>query len=622
MSHPDDDGPSVVRDSDGVGRRRALTDRHLDLESNNPLALASQQLPGNQEQLAKHQEGQFEWLLSIPASSFAKGPGCTKVGDEHDDEALRRSRKKLYFGCNLVHRTSRPERASGHDGKAANMYTLLATPIKEVAMEGRVETQEAETMSANQLPQSEAAVGVAETRVEEPDAAQTVETTQDAEPKAEAVAENLGASPPSRPTSRIEDSVEALDKLEEDIEALTEAVQAPAQASKPEATKTTPLRRTGSVKPSSSTSKSSSVQRSSSVRKPASADAEKGTGGATPGTTSRKPLAKSSKPPTVPAFELPGEAVARRLKEQREARRSQQITPEQAAAVAAAYSPSRPHVKSTKPPTRPTFELPGEAISRKKREAHQAKLRAQEEEERKRREFKARPIRASLTPSSVPRETRASLARLEKQRQAEGSADSTTTTTTAKKRQSMTAAPPATSTSASTTRGRGSAADPGKQAAGAASRATSVSTASGSIRSGGKRSTVSAEEVAQQKQRGKEIFARENGYAAERERERREREQTAKAAREAAAARSRELSRKWAEKQQAKKEKEKEKTKAKAGGEETGGGESAGKGKGDEQVKVEEEAKGEKKGEVNGEAKEEATEDVKVTEAEMAATAA
>ena len=92
------------------------------------------------------------------------------------------------------------------------------------------------------------------------------------------------------------------------------------------------------------------------------------------------------------------------------------------------------------------------------------------------------------------------------------------------------------------------------------SRATSTST--GSIHGGGvgassvisvsKRSTVSAEDQVQQKVRGREIFSRDNGIAAERERERRDREAAAKAARQDAAERSRQLSREWAEKQKAK----------------------------------------------------------------------
>ena len=63
---------------------------------------------------------------------------------------------------------------------------------------------------------------------------------------------------------------------------------------------------------------------------------------------------------------------------------------------------------------------------------------------------------------------------------------------------------------------------------------------------------VSAEDAAQQKVRGREIFSRDNNsFTAERERERREREQAAKLARQEAAERSRALGREWKERQAA-----------------------------------------------------------------------
>jgi hypothetical protein len=520
--------------------------------------LASLQLPGAQEQLSKHQEGQFEWLLSVPVKASGK-QGRSEVDFEGGSE-LRQGSKKLYFGCNLVHCKTQSGTSLGKDKNPANVYTLLATGVEEefaMAAAGGIEV------------------------------ASPLQPALDAE--VDGTVDRLLVPQPARPLSRIEDSVEELDKLEEQLEAIHEVAQlgrvAPpktpkstAQDTTVRATSSTPLKRATSVKEGANTVKGKAVARSSSVRKPTSTSASEEDKSADTGigeTSARKvprpasllppkPPARSSKPPTVPTFELPGEAVARRLKEQREARRSQHISPEQAATVAATYSPSKPHVKSTKPPTRPTFELPGEAISRRKREAHEAKLRAQEEEERKRREFKARPIRANLAPSSTPRETLASLAR--QQRMAGGSCDSTSTTTptpAAKKRQSMvpsvsSLSSKAASSSTQPARERGRDNQPQKQAS---SRGTSTST--NSINGGGsesvsssKRSTVSAEDVQQQKLKGKEIFAKDNSYTAERERERRDREEAAKLARQEAAERSRQLSREWAEKQRARKERE------------------------------------------------------------------
>lgn len=109
-------------------------------------------------------------------------------------------------------------------------------------------------------------------------------------------------------------------------------------------------------------------------------------------TPSRRPVSllppsytvKSSKPVTKASFELPGEAISRRIKEQREARQARKEASEENAVIV--RSVSGPQVKSTKPLTVSNFELPGEAISRRKKEALDARLKAEEEQERKRRE--------------------------------------------------------------------------------------------------------------------------------------------------------------------------------------------------------------------------------------------
>ncbi|KAF4123751.1 hypothetical protein GMORB2_6452 [Geosmithia morbida] len=246
---------------------------------------------------------------------------------------------------------------------------------------------------------------------------------------------------------------------------------------------------------------------------------------------------KSTKPLTVPKFELPGEAIARRLKEQREARQAQQAEAQRAQAA----PPTR--TRSTKPLTRPTFELPGEAISRRKREEREAKLKAQEEEERKRREFKARPIRNSLTPGSLPRETVTSRARTSKFSSEESPKDQEPRRDTKwLSPANATGRLPATGSGTNSRpqlRGRNSMATLGEIASRTPSASTGISD---------KRSSVSAEDAAQMRARGKEIYARDNSITMDRERERREREALARTAREEAAERSRAASREWAEK--------------------------------------------------------------------------
>jgi hypothetical protein len=610
--------------------------------SDNPPALASQHLPSTREQLSKLQQGQFEWLLSVPVKTSAQWRGPR--GDSHGDAELRQGEKTLYFGCNLVQRRSRSGSAHGKGGKPTDVYTLLATRIE--AVEGLMMDIAGEGKQTGAAPADQHSG----TRLTEPR-----EGGLDV-PRSPQLA--VGSREHSRPVSRIEDSVEALDKLEEEIEALAEMAHlervlspeaANARKQNKGGAKTTAPKRAASVRTGANSGRGKPMQRSSSMRNKAAStpSAQEDEKTAVSGSGARrvprptsllppKPPARSNKPPTVSKFQLPGEAVARRLKEQREQRRSQQISSEDAAALAAAYSPAKPHFKSTKPPTVPTFELPGEAVARRLKEQREQRrsqqvssedapysppkpshakasfksptrptlehpspakpARPQDDEERKRREFKARPYRGSQAPSTVPRETLASLARqkLRQQQQSEGSSDSVMATTVAttpagssKKRHSFN--PASTSASrpsdnsnnnnntdntatASSPRGRGPAVpDPSDPTTRhphephnpSSSRATSASTGStrSSIHSAGKhhhqRSTPSTLDEAQQQQQhkklsGREVFARDGAYAAERERERRAREEAAKVARREAAERSRMLSREWAERQKVK----------------------------------------------------------------------
>ncbi|KAK3904607.1 hypothetical protein C8A05DRAFT_13535 [Staphylotrichum tortipilum] len=578
----------------------------LDNTNTNALSLASQHIASTREQLSKHQQGQFEWLLSVPlppssTSTAGAAKGRRPRSDSHSDAELRHHSEEetLYFGCNLVRRRSQSGGSLESD-RPTDVYTLLATRIQ--AQDDFVIPRAREFDAAMEL-------APATTRLHHSDTTTAMAGRLEQgfhAPRSPQLAVGGGssremyygdASPtqqPSRPLSRIEDSVEALDKLEEEIEALAhvtrmervlspEAAAARNMHSAAGKSTSTPLKRATSVRatPGSAAAKSSTLGRSASVRKqtPAATDEEKAASAAAGSATSPsrrvprptsllppKPPAKSSKAPTVAAFELPGEAVARRLKEQREQRRSQHISSEQAAAALAAYSPSKPHFKSSKLPTRPTFELPGEAISRRKREEHEAKLRAQEEEERKRREFKARPIRgAVVAPGSTPRENLASLARQKSRHGISSSSttessDGTTVTPAASKRQSLllsssTLKP--TTTATFPTRGR----PPSTTVATNPRAASTISTASNRSSNSGRTSSTTAtntptvvtpQEAAQQKQRGREVLARDNSFTAEREREKRERENAARVAREQAAERSRELSRLWKERQRRK----------------------------------------------------------------------
>ncbi|KAK8093823.1 hypothetical protein PG997_000508 [Apiospora hydei] len=544
-----------------------------------PLALSARKLISVEEQVAKHRQGNFEWVLTV---KVPVNPGSQDESDK-TDSSKHSSVQTLLFGCNLLPSTGQSEKVESGKEIHQHTFTLLVTPL-EGDQEPTVATPQKESHSpiamavgarpAVQGTPAKAVQHVPEVRIEE------VSPPSDSK-RGRASVTSVRVTSNSPP--RIEDSVAALDQLEDELEAFDQAahfekIVSPISAKSP----TSPMQSLSaaahhtpgsaskvdrsSPRPVSSATyrlKSAEPERSPRTRRSASMiyldspklkEEEKPLVQATPKKSTNKglaslqppkPLTKSNKAPTLPTFELPGEAVARRLKEKREARLSMKATAEQAS-VPAPSSVRR--TKSARAPTVPKFELPGEAISRRKREEREARLKAQEEEERKRREFKARPIRSGTMPASIPRETITSRAR-QKGALAENVGKSTTTSPN--KRASLVGGslrePLSHVNNQSQPRGRHLTSEE-STASSQARRATSSSTNS----LGSKRGSVSIEEVQQQRLRGKDIYQRDNSYAQDREKERREREAMARLAREQAAEQSRLRSREWAEKQKRK----------------------------------------------------------------------
>ncbi|RGP64119.1 hypothetical protein FLONG3_9665 [Fusarium longipes] len=521
-----------------------------------PLADAE---PSKEDPYSRHRTGQFEWLVSFPAATGEANDRGTLDDGENDHCNVENE----VYGCTLV---ARGPRCNLSGTRGTDSYTFLATPLAS-------EQYLALGFDPSHIPCSAANMALASPPAYEdyqtlplkvPEVVEVVE--QAVSPSLTLISErssSYGGS--SRHSSfsvpRIEDSLEELDKLEDELEAI-DAVTQTRRIALPENVNSSnklleppsPARRPAISKRASVIGMSSTVRikpaekaqpplrRSTSLvfcdRKQNDSDntpkdkLQVGRGKLTnPQSTVSKTPAKSTKPPTIPKFELPGEAVARRLKEQREARKAQQ-----AEAQNAYVPPPRP--KSSKPLTKPAFELPGEAISRRKREEREARLKLQEEEEQLKREFKARPVRNSITPASIPRETIASLARQGKLPQ-----EDTTKQPSIKTKRMSSLGPrtvPGFEGQVSQSRSRLSTAKSHDDL----NRGTSVSTGSGS----GKRAALTAEETHQLKIRGREIFKRDNNsYMQEREREKREREELTRQARIQAAERSRIASRQWAE---------------------------------------------------------------------------
>lgn len=533
-----------------VLRAIGLEQQHLDTDFN------------IQKSIARHRSGQYDYVISIPNPD---GPA------RRNNATSRRGDATYDYGCNVLVHTDRTEESLCSQRKPANAFKLLATPLifDEASRSASYSSSKNDDNMAvaeplvriaspapaeYESPMKKSAINVSVVEqthlkessldyVEHPkDRVVSFSSTDESMAPTEDVPRTPSRSTSTSSRSRIEDSVEAIDKLEEELEAINTRLATPSKSrriqSLSDETTTTVPKKESLIKRSAAT-----LNRTQSVGATAKRSSQKGSPGKAPTTrppvarpTSLlppKPPAKSTRAPTKPSFELPGEATARDIKARRDARLAQQAQ-EKATAVV----PQR--TRSLKAPTRPNFELPGEAISRRKREEREARLKQQEEDERRRREFKASPIKARLGTAAQPRETVASRARQNKGSEANDMESPS-------KRSSIMGTPrtlaKTTSTRSPQTRGRGTS-QSGTEAQ--LSRATSTSTGSMS----GKRSALSVEEIEQQKVKGREVFHRDNSYTQDKERERREREWNAKMAREQAAERSRQASREWREKQQ------------------------------------------------------------------------
>lgn len=391
---------------------------------------------------------------------------------------------------------------------------------------------------------------------------------------------------PAKPMTRIEDSVEAIDAFEEEMEKIGELMPTISDTVSPRTTKT-PKRNSASIAVSKSKSfRAGESTRSKAVAATATAvskgvsqknrqhslleggvsakaneDAKHSASKQTPLTAVKRvssihkaPFqpAKSTKPPTRASFELPGDAIARKLKDKREERlRNESEGESKKVEVKSVLKP----IKSTKPLTHPTFELPGEAVARKLKEQRENRLKQQETDaESIRKVFKARPVRASQAPvqkSNATSKARMSLAR--KSTESEnirnrvsdirpaskrpasvplGDANRRLSTLSVAKRTHA----PVADRSARTTRGPSLA---------ATSSRLSISVATRRVTRNGN--------GAHQSIRGREVFERNKTATEELERLRKEKEEAAKKARVEAAERGRLASRQWAEKQKARK---------------------------------------------------------------------
>lgn len=242
---------------------------------------------------------------------------------------------------------------------------------------------------------------------------------------------------------------------------------------------------------------------------------------------------KSTKAPTKSTFQLPGEAIAAKLKQEREERQKRQEE-NGAAAAKPAYVPPVTQ-KSTKPVTKATFQLSSDAFAAKMKAQKEARLAKQKEEDEKKEKergvFKARPAPKMGRPAEV-RQNAASRARLpsSETQAALGRASSVRDPNTTASKRLSSFHPSASAPSSAALPPRAATSFQKRQ-----SMAPSVS-------------------------KGKEVFGRAKEEKEREEKEKKDKEDAAKKARADAAEAGRQRSREWAEKKKAKEKEERRKT--------------------------------------------------------------
>lgn len=416
---------------------------------------------------------------------------------------------------------------------------------------------------------------------------------------------------PVRQGSRIEDSVEAIDAFEEAIEKVGELI--PAMTEEPRLAGRTRKQR-GATKASDVTPEATKL----------SAAARKRPSTGPIATKTKRPTERvkmpTRKPVSPPASNTESKAASENasdagVKNESEAGPITSSTSSVAGSTRPVRKPPAKRVssvtkapfqptKSTKPPTRSTFELPGEAIARKLKEQREERIKRTEEDQDKKPAFKARPVRKSSAPivkatatsrarlslaakpdtsdSSIndlqapvskPKTKRVAAAKIPHPSSTEAlnkrlSVFSTNKPTEeASKRLSSTLAP------LTISKQRTIPAITSARLVRAASTSISTATTTTTTTTAPRRASImvmgpppppprpassiiivpAPAELAQQKLRGKEVFNRVRVEQDERDRVKREKEEAAKKARAEAADRGRLASREWAERQRLKK---------------------------------------------------------------------
>lgn len=355
-----------------------------------------------------------------------------------------------------------------------------------------------------------------------------------------------------QPSLRPEDSIEALDALEDAIEEVGRVISNVESSSSPEHEKKDSKNTKISPTPKTATSS----KRSSVVGGPATHKKVLST--SRPPSIQPKPLKRAS---SVRPVTTAGPTHSPKATQERPNYLNSKKRP-----ISVSFPTPPPPPKAVKPPTKSNFQLPGEAVAAKLKAQREERIKREAEEKKNKSEARAKRISTSLANAPVVRQTAASKARMslmqgEGQGQENKRASVLGPKPSAAKRTTTTAPTDAatkrTSSITITNRNRNV---PTAAATTAAKRnipATNVADP-GAIASSSAISTEAKANVAKPRlPSGREIFQREKQDRLEREKQQREKEEAAKKARLQAAERGRLASREWAEKMKAKKAGEK-----------------------------------------------------------------
>ncbi|KAF1810255.1 hypothetical protein P152DRAFT_484058 [Eremomyces bilateralis CBS 781.70] len=287
--------------------------------------------------------------------------------------------------------------------------TSLATDASEESESNQVDpvVNTAASIEAMELGSSE---------IQRHDALITEASTNEEEPptKADSVLPlaDIPLYSPSGKHLRPEDSIEAMDDLEDAIEAIGNAIPN-LEVRNPAPEK----RKSVSNSPAAKSPKPVSDIGHSSATKPLTPAARQ-PGQITPkGTTSvtrsTSTLLRSASTKAAPKPKAPLPSTSKSILTIKPKTSNTMPPGTKRRPISLQFPPAPGPIKSSKPPTQSTFTLPGEAIAAKLKAAREARLAAAEEEAKKRREFKARPV-PKATAGTVTvhvRKTTASIAR-------------------------------------------------------------------------------------------------------------------------------------------------------------------------------------------------------------------